>query len=226
MIYSEQLELHGIKYAIENNRATVIGIGENTQCDIEIPEHIFDNIEVVAVADKAFFKQSNIESITLPETVEYIGKNAFSWCPALKSIRLHGVKIIDERAFMGDARLSVIDFSDKLTSVGDKAFAYCNSLSAIVLPENLSHLGEAVFEGCRYLRFVLIPDGIDVIRNGTFYACTALCEAHLPESLKYIDEYAFAYCVSLSDFEIADTTVINRDAFYECRGTHNRTLVS
>lgn len=226
MIYTELLEYFGIKYSIENNLATVEGITDSSMCNIKIPEYIFGNIKVVGIADKAFSKNAEIVSVSLPDSVEFIGKNAFAWCPSLRSINMRGVRIIDERAFMGDSRLAELDFSDKLIDIGDKAFAYCNSIVAIDLPTNLEYIGCGVFEGCRYLKYASIPSKIDVIPNGTFYACTSLCEVNLSDELRYIDEYAFAYCVSLEDITIANTTVINRDAFYECGETKSKILVS
>lgn len=226
MLYTELVEYRGIKYSIEKNLAAVVGVTENSNCDIVIPECIFTNIKVVGIADKAFFKRAEITSVTLPDSVQFIGKNAFAWCPSLKSVKMRGVRYIDERAFMGDGQLSELDFTDKLIEIGDKAFAYCTSLVSVELPSSLEYLGNGVFEGCRYLKFVSIPDGINVIGNGTFYACTSLLSVKLPEKLTYIDEYAFAYCVSLEDLKIAGATVINHDAFYECGETKSKILVS
>ena len=226
MNYLELVEFKGIKYAIENNLATIVGATDSVKCDIKIPEMIFGNVKVVGVADKAFYKRGDVTSITLPDSVTYVGKNAFAWCPALKSVKMNGATVIDDRAFMGDTTLSSIEFSDKLIEIGTKAFAYCSSIVAIELPENLEYLGSGAFEGCRYLKFISIPSGIDVIGNGTFYACTSLCEVSLPEKLRYIDEYAFAYCVSLSSLSLNNTTIVNRDAFYECGETKSKILVS
>ncbi len=226
MKYFELVEFKSIKYSIENNLATVVGATDTELCDIKIPEVIFGNIKVIGVADKAFFKRADIVKVSLPDSVEFIGKNSFAWCPSLQSVKMRGVKIIDERAFMGDGKLFDIEFSDKLSDIGDKAFAYCNSLVAISLPENLEYLGSGVFEGCRYLKYVYVPSNIDVIKNGTFYACTSLVRIDLSDELKYIDEYAFAYCVSLNELELNEKTIINRDAFYECGEAQTRTLVS
>ena len=226
MNYFELVEFKGIKYSIEKNLATVVSVADSTLCDIKIPSVIFGNIKVVGVDNKAFSRQSQITSITLPDSVEFVGKNAFAWCPSLQSIKMNGVKVIDERAFMGDAKLSIIEFSDNLIEIGDKAFAYCNSLVAIKLPESVEYIGTGIFEGCRYLKFVSIPDRINIIGNSAFYACTSLIGVKLPKELTYIDEYAFAYCVNLSDISISKSTVINREAFYECGETKAKILVS
>ena len=226
MKYFEIVEYRGIRYSIEKNLATVVGLADSSMCDIKIPEYIFSNVRVVSIGDKALARQNQLVSVTLPASVETVGKNAFAWCPSLKCIKMRGVKIICERAFMGCAQLSEIEFSNELCEIGDKAFAYCNSLVSLEIPETVEYIGCGIFEGCRYLKFVSIPDRINIIGNGTFYACTALIEVKLPKELTYIDEYAFAYCVSLEDITIANTTVINRDAFYECGETKSKILVS
>lgn len=222
----ELVEYFGIKYSIEKNRATVVGTSDNANCDIKIPEQIFGNVKVIGIADKAFFKNNDIEKVSLPDSVEFIGKCAFAWCASLKSIEMRGVKVIDERAFMGDAKLSEIEFSPELCEISDKAFAYCNSLVSLELPENLEYIGCGIFEGCRYLKYVSLSDKIDVIPNGAFYACTSLCEVAASSALRYIDEYAFAYCVSLDELSISSKTIINHNAFYECGNAHTKLLVS
>ena len=226
MNYFELVEFKGIKYSIEKNLATVVSVADSTLCDIKIPSVIFGNIKVVGVDNKAFSRQSQITSITLPDSVEFVGKNAFAWCPSLQSIKMNGVKIVDERAFMGDAKLSVIEFSENLTEIGDKAFAYCNSLVAIKIPQSVEYIGSGIFEGCRYLKYVSLPEMVDVIPNGTFYACSSLTEVDTSDKLRYIDEYAFAYCTALKEISISNTTIINHDAFYECGNAHAKMLVS
>ena len=226
MNYFEIVEYFGIKYSIEKNTATVIGLADTSLCDIKIPKAIFSNVSVIGIGDKAFAKNANIASVSLPDSVEFIGKNAFAWCPSLQSIKMNGVKFIDDRAFMGDAKLSEIEFSDKLSEIGAKAFAFCNSLVAIELSENVEYIGTGIFEGCRYLKYAGLPNKVDVIPNGAFYACTSLCEVSLSDELRYIDEYAFAYCTALDNLTINNKTIINRDAFFECGDAHTKLLVS
>ena len=208
--------LDGIKYTVDNGLAVISGFDEDICDDVVIPSSINGNIKVVGISPRAFYKCRYITSVTLPKSIEFIGKNAFAWCTALKRISMPSVVSIDDRAFMGCDRLSDVKFGPVLECVGDKAFAYCTSLVAIRFPDSMRYMGEGVFEGCRHIRYVYIPRMIDEIKNGTFYACASLCEVEVNDTLKYIDEYSFAYCTSIALPEFPTKAIVNNNAFFGC----------
>jgi hypothetical protein len=87
-------------------------------------------------------------------------------------------------------------------------------------------LGSSAFEGCRDLARVILSKSLRYIENGTFYACSSLDMVTIPQHLEYIDEYAFAYCDSITKISIPEKTVVNGDAFFECRERLNFGKVS
>lgn len=207
----------GLEYEIlADGNAVICGIGSCKDSNILIPRYINRNIQVVGIADKAFFKSKQIKSIKLPSSVSYIGNSAFAWCHNLISIHAPAITSIADRAFMGCDLLCVADIGNDLTSIGEKAFAYCTTITNINLPDHVHSIGVSAFEGCRNLRCISLPEDLKIIENGIFYACTSLRKVDLPKKLEYIDEYAFAYCVSINELNIPKRTVINNDAFYEC----------
>ena len=207
---------HGLEYSVNNGKATVCGIGSFNEKDLVIPPVTPEGFEIIAIADKAFFRNSTIESISVPESLKAVGKAAFAWCSSLKAVKLGLLISIGDRAFMGCDRLSNVDFGSKLCSIGEKAFAYCPSLISVALPATVQRLGISAFEGCRALRRVILPLSLKMLENGVFYACGSLCRVDMPQKLEYIDEYAFAYCTSISELDLPAHTVINGLAFYEC----------
>ena len=205
----------GLEYSISKNCVTVCSIGSCEDVDIVIPEFI-EGKTVVAIADNAFTRNSDIKSVTLPQSLSFIGKSAFAWCRNLERVDAPCVIEICDKAFMGCDSLTDIGLSSKLRCIGDKTFAFCPSLTSASMPNGIIRMGASVFEGCRNLKTVSLPQNLKIIANSTFYACTALERVIMPQALAYVDELAFAYCIALEYPVIPEKTVINRDAFFEC----------
>lgn len=74
------------------------------------------------------FRNQNIESYIIPDSVTSIGNGAFSGCSSLSSI------VIPE----------------SVTSIGDGAFSDCSSLFNIVIPNSVTSIGSDTFAGCSF----------------------------------------------------------------------------
>ena len=61
-------------------------------------------------------------SVTIPESVTYIGEKAFTNCSGLNSVSLPNLKYIGESAFLGCTQLDFVMFSPD-ANVGKYAFA-------------------------------------------------------------------------------------------------------
>lgn len=217
----------GLEYIYDSPTTVILnGIGYCEDKNIVVPDRLPNGKIVVGVAEKAFFRCDDIESVTLPITVNTIGAYSFSWCSELEMVSAPGVVFIEERAFMGCKKLHSIELSASLESIEDKAFSYCLALESMHLPSRVLFLGCSVFEGCKNLVEVTLPNKLTEINNGMFYACVNLTSVRLPSSLRFIDEYAFAYCVSLENMRIARGVVTNLSAFHESGFTADRFKVS
>lgn len=71
----------------------------------------------------AMSNNSNITSVTIPDSVETIEEGAFCRCDNLKTVVIgSGVKSIDQYAFAADGKLTDIFLPRSLTSLGDSVF--------------------------------------------------------------------------------------------------------
>ena len=98
------------------------------------PNFIYED-DVLFNKDKSkiiSFRNQNIESYVIPNSVTSIGDGAFSYCSSLHSVFI----------------------PDSVTSIGDCAFYSCSSLSKIVIPSSVTSIGDGAFDGCN------IPDNL------------------------------------------------------------------
>ena len=147
-------------------------LGNDT--NITVPDKI-NGIEVGSI-NKRCFKNSNIESVTLPSSVTVIEQQAFYGCNNLKSINLSNVKSIGTEAFTNcplltdNIDLSSVNRVDNkglagtyfktidlpaCESVGDSAFESC--IAQEITLNKATDLGDNAFKNCSNLETLYIP---------------------------------------------------------------------
>lgn len=148
------------------------------------------------------FKNSNIESIVLPDTVTTIGDNAF-YNTNLKSITANGICNLNKRCFYGCEQLADINFPD-LRYIGTEALFDCKLLTqdldlpfvnwvadkglagtyfkTINLPE-CTNVGASAFEGCTAQEIVLKKT--TKLGAKAFYNCTNLETIYIPQATSF-----------------------------------------
>ncbi|MFR7447203.1 MAG: leucine-rich repeat protein [Evtepia gabavorous] len=155
---------------------------------ITLPESL------VSIGKNAFQACKALESITIPKNVSEIGGGAFSNCSSLATAEILGpVKELTGTTgvFLGCAALKNVTLPDTLTNIGTGTFNGCASLEKIDLPAGLTEIGKEAFNGCESLKEAIIPDGVTEIPSYAFTGCLALEKVELPEGITSIGEYAF-----------------------------------
>ena len=92
------------------------------------------------------FTGTNIQKVTLPDSVLIIQNWAFSACSKLEQVVLvGGLKTIGSYAFNGCVKLSQINLTESIDSIGLRAFHDCESLPNNVLPNKFIAQGSEIF---------------------------------------------------------------------------------
>ena len=169
-----------------------------------------------SIYSAAFEYQDAMTSLTLPDSVKYIGEKAFYHCYDITNITMSSnIESIDNYAFSACISLNSINLGDKLTYIGNHAFSSCFSLDSISLGNNLTYMGEYTFNDCSSLKSITIPSGIEKINPHTFSYCNSLKNVTFNEGLKSIEDSAFSYSSSLENIKLPSTVKkIGYDAFY------------
>jgi hypothetical protein len=135
-----------------------------------ISDHIFYNClklsavtlgdSVTSIGDNAFGLTA-IESIVIPNSVTYIGVNAFAGCTSLRSAVLpESLTSIINQPFYNCNNLASITIPASVTSIGNYAFAYNSGLTEIIVKAvNPPALGERAFFNVSTIIPVTVPCG-------------------------------------------------------------------
>jgi len=126
----------------------------------------------------------------LPESVTYIGDNAFAGADAEFALP-QGVTYIGENAFVSCYGISELVVPDSVFHIGTNAFANNKNLSSAEIRCELTQIPEGMFRGCISLEKVKLPDTVEKI-GACAFAQSALRELILPAGLMTVGGGAFA----------------------------------
>ena len=194
---------------------------------VVIPEEVTYNNQtmvVVGIGDYAFYSLQDVyggkgpTSVTIPNTVTYLGVSSFEECRNLTSITIpNSVINIEEKVFYNCTSLSFVSIGNSVTSIGNFAFQNCTSLTSANIGNSVITIGRKSFYNCRSLTSITIPSSVTTIGDYTFGECVNLTSIDLGNSLKSIGDKLFYNCVSLSSITIPNSVKnIGNEAFFGC----------
>lgn len=138
------------EYSVDNGTATITkykGAGGT----VEIPATLGGD-PVTGIQMQAFIKCTSLKSVSMPESMTWIGDSAFAGCTGLESVALP----------VG------------LESIGENVFYSCTSLTSVVVPDKVTSIESLAFFGCLNLESITIPAGITTLASSFVFGCTNL----------------------------------------------------
>lgn len=164
------------------------------------------------------FRRTALTSLVLPNSVTTIDSYAFEQCSSLKSVKLpDNITTIGYGNFSACSSLTEIDIPESVTKIDYGAFSGCTSLKSIVIPNSVTSIEGSIFNNCSSLTSVKLPESLTTITYQMFAQCTSLTSIDIPSQVTFIDSYAFRNCTSLTSIDIPESvTSMNHDAFQGC----------
>lgn len=186
---------------------------------VVIPEKI-DGKPVTKIQPYAFAHSTGITTVEIPDTVTYIGGEAFVGTDFYtdKSNWKDDVLYIGNHLIAADP-----DISGKYTikrgtiTIADEAFQKCEKLTAVTIPNSVKTIGRSAFSGCTDLQTVKMGKGITSIWGSAFRDCESLTEITIPDSVTTIGEDAFFRCTALKTATIGgENPIVGASIFQGC----------
>lgn len=190
---------------------------------------------VEELASMVFYDCANLRSLTLPDTLQKMGADAFGNCDNLRSVNvpfigksrdnnkkgfkytfgnsssivrvtLTGIERIDSGTFEGADGLKEIYLQGGVVSIGTKAFKGAKQLSVLTLPSTLESIGAEAFENCYGLEEISLKDTkVTTIGKEAFRNCQNLYALTLPSTLTEIPDGLARDCAMLEYIEIPES---------------------
>ena len=201
---------------------------------VKVPEGI------TTIGASAFWNNTFVEEIILPNSLKRLGGDCFYYCTNLKKVNIPSeVWIMGNNPFAGCPKLKLTNGSlyfileDGILYGRDKKdiiyYPINKEVKEYVVPNTVTCIGKHCFFNCDNLERIVIHENVVRFENNPFSGCTKLeVENHSPY---YHFENGVIYnkfkttiigCLNRSQIDelrIPETvTSINRNAFWNCKG--------
>ena len=250
-LMAETVLIDGLYYSLGSTTATLLKDQSSDQLykaytSVTVPASVTYNnytYPVVTIGTDAFEYCSNLQSVTLPNSITSINSYAFSYCTKLGSVNLpEGLTTISLYAFRS-CNLSSITIPSTVTTMGNNVFEGNPLVSVIWNPVNCSFNGGSnapfynatskitsftfgdqvqtipgyLCKNMSLLDTIVIPASVTSLGTYAFAYCSNLKSINLPVTQKSLPSSFLEGCSSLESIELPATlTTIGTDAFYGC----------
>ena len=182
-----------------------------------------------SIGEKAFHYTS-IASIDLPDSLTFIGKQAFSECSELSSIVIpSSVKTIGENVFEKCPKLTDINvLPENAYYSSENGILFDKNKTTLIccppvkqgefsVPKSVTRINSDAFSYCDRLTGITLPETVSYIGSGAFKYCSALKNINLPYGIDAINKNTFASCKALEKIDIPNNVkIIDTSAFLNC----------
>lgn len=191
--------------SISNRSVEVAWTPESYYGNITIPSTVTYNgkkYKVTGIGDKAFLNATNVTSLTLPNSITYIGKSGI-YNTGITTITLpESVIWLEEYALSKNSLLETVSFPNSIERVGQAAFFLCPNLTHSIYNDKLYAHYAGKEETC------IIPEGITTISTSAVWNFLSSINANkiiLPSTLQSLSSSSIIV-ENLNSIEIKATT--------------------
>ena len=169
--------------------------------DVIIPQSVNykgKNYIVTTIGWYAFNHCVDLISITIPNSVGYIGRGAFDGCYGLQKVIVSDIAswcAIVFDGYGGGNACNPLSYACHLYNING------TEVTDLVIPNGVTSIGNHAFKGCAYLTTLTIPNSVMSIGDNAFEGC-GLTSITIPQSVTTIGDNAFEGCNRLTSVKV------------------------
>lgn len=144
------------------------------------------------IANMAFAETSGVANVTIPKSVENLGRYTF------QNSLVQSVTIADNtkateigEGFFSSCSAAEITIGSGITDIASFAFDNCSSIETLSLPDSIERIGMYAFNGCNIYNITALPANLKVIAEQGIDGIKLSGDIVLPSDLESIGSYAF-----------------------------------
>ncbi len=178
----------------------------------------------------AFYAAGRITEVNIPEGVETMSSEVFSYCASLRMVTLPStLREFNALVFDDCFALRQVNVSPEnpyFMSVDGVVFTKDGSMLVYYpqgrpdahydVPAGTTAIARAAFMGNDFLQSISLPLGLTAIDEYAFARCGMLHSAALPLTLSTIGNCAFINCVHLTSIAVPKNTAVGEKIFINC----------
>ena len=223
--FSEAESLEEISFA-PNSQLQTIGEGAFSNAGPLRSVTFAANSQLQTIGDYAFAGGNQITTLTIPNSVETIGVEAFNISGSLVSLTLgNGLRTIGDYAFAGGNQITTLTIPNSVETIGVGAFTSSSSLVSLTLGNGLRTIGDNAFSGTSSLTSLIIPDGVRFIGASAFEEDFRLETLRIPSTVESIGAGAFDGTTALRSFQYCGTAAQRENLNLENAGLGRKEIL-
>lgn len=176
-----------------------VAYGTLVNGDLVLPAHPMDGdkeYNLTKIAEKSFYNNEGLTSVSIPETVTSIGTAAFTNCIGLTKAEFADMESLCSIEFGNDVAnplyyahnlyiagelVTEPQIPDGITNIKNYTFCGCRSITSVQIPGTVTSLGFGAFANCRSLISVILPPSVTALGNTAFQNCSGLLKSVCPD---------------------------------------------
>lgn len=178
-----------------------------------------DGLEIIG--KEAFASSKSLTKVTLPENLKQIGDGAFESCTSLNIVNYNTIHSEGKELFSGCSAIERVNIGSKVQLLPDDIFSNCTSLTIVKFAERDDAtkfaIGDNAFYRCENLRDFDLPAATNFIGEGAFEGCIGFTSFTIPQGVTKVSNNMLAGCSSITSIQLHDgITSIGDNAFSDC----------
>ena len=190
---------------------------------------------VTSVTDGAFYNNTRMTSIVIPEGVRTVGDGAFRGCKNVTTISLPStMETFTTMGFAGLESITLASGNEHFQLIdgvlfskdGTKLWLYPSAKAGTTytVPEGTTTIVESSFYENKNLQIINLANSITSVEAYAFYQANALTAMTLGRNVSSVGEYNFKGCPNLTSITLQNSGELGMYTIYDCASLETVTI--